>query len=67
MRTHMRRLTRLTNAFSKKMKNYCHAIALLFIYYNFAKIHIILTVTPAMDMGLTKDVMTITEIVRLAD
>ncbi len=67
MRMHMRRFTRLTNAFSKKMENHCYAIALHFVYYNFAKIHKTLRVTPAMEAGLTKDVMTIEEIVRLAD
>lgn len=67
MRMHMRRFTRLTNAFSKKMENHCHAIALHFVYYNFAKIHKTLRVTPAMEAGLTKDVMTIEEIVRLVD
>lgn len=67
MRMHMRRFTRLTNAFSKKMENHCHAIALHFVYYNFAKIHKTLRVTPAMEAGLTKDVMTIEEIVRLSD
>ena len=67
MRMHMRRFTRLTNAFSKKIENHCYAIALHFVYYNFAKIHKTLRVTPAMEAGLTKDVMTIEEIVRLAD
>jgi len=67
MRMHMRRFTRLTNAFSKKMENHCHAIALHFVYYNFAKIHKTIRVTPAMEAGLMKDVMTIEEIVRLAD
>lgn len=67
MRMHMRRFTRLTNAFSKKMENHCYAIALHFVYYNFAKIHKTLRVTPAMEAGLCKDVMTIEEIVRLAD
>jgi hypothetical protein len=57
----------LTNAFSKKMENHCYAIALHFVYYNFAKIHKTIRVTPAMEAGLTKDVMTIEEIVRLAD
>jgi hypothetical protein len=56
----------VTNAFSKKMENHCRAIALHFVYYNFAKIHT-LRVTPAMEAGLTKDVMTIEEKVRLAD
>ena len=63
----MRRFTRLTNAFSKKMENHCYAIALHFVYYNFCKIHKTLRVTPAMEARLTKDVMTIEEIVRLAD
>ncbi|MDB5155584.1 MAG: transposase [Mucilaginibacter sp.] len=63
----MRRFTRLTNAFSKKMENHCHAIALHFVYYNFAKIHKTIRVTPALEAGLTKDVMIIEEIVRLAD
>ncbi|WP_428327596.1 IS1 family transposase [Mucilaginibacter sp.] len=67
MRMHMRRFTRLTNAFSKKMENHCYAIALHFVYYNFGKIHKTLRVTPAMEAKLTKDVMTIEDIVRLAD
>lgn len=67
MRMHMRRFTRLTNSFSKKMENHCHAIALHFVNYNFCKIHKTLRVTPAMEVGLTKDVMTIEDIVRLSD
>jgi IS1 family transposase len=67
MRMHMRRFTRLTNAFSKKMENHCYAIALHFVYYNFCKIHKTIRVTPAMEAGLTKDVMTIEDIVRLVD
>jgi len=67
MRMHMRRFTRLTNAFSKKMENHCHAIALHFVYYNFCKIHKTLRVTPAMEAGLTKVPMEIEDIVRLAD
>lgn len=51
MRMHMRRFTRLTNAFSKKMENHCYAIALHFVYY---KIHKTLKVTPTMEAGLTK-------------
>lgn len=61
----MRRFTRLTNAFSKKMENHCYAIALHFVYYNFGKIHKTIRVTPAMEAGLAKDV--IEDIVRLAD
>lgn len=67
MRMHMRRFTRLTNGFSKKVENHCYAIALHFVYYNFAKIHNTLRVTPAMEAGLTKNVMTLEEIVNLAD
>jgi len=67
MRMHMRRFTRLTNAFSKKLENHCHAIALHFVYYNFCKIHKTIRVTPAMQAVLTKDVMSIEDLVRLAD
>lgn len=65
MRMHMRRFTRLTNAFSKKIENHCYAIALHFVYYNFAKIHKSLRVTPAMQAGLTKRVMSLEDIINL--
>jgi cell fate regulator YaaT (PSP1 superfamily) len=48
MRMSMRRFTRLTNAFSKKIENHAHAVALHFMYYNFGRIHKTLRVTPAM-------------------
>lgn len=67
MRMHMRRFTRLTNGFSKKIENHCHAIALHFVYYNFCKIHKSLSVTPAMQAGLTKRLMKIEDIVMLTD
>jgi IS1 family transposase len=67
MRMHMRRFTRKTNAFSKKMENHCYAIALHFVYYNFVKIHSALRVTPAMEAGLTKKLMKIEDIVNLVD
>lgn len=67
MRMYMRRFTRLTNAFSKKIENHCHAIALHFVYYNFCKTHKTLRMTPAMAAGLTKDFMSIEDIVRLTD
>jgi IS1 family transposase len=67
MRMHMRRFTRLTNAFSKKIENHCYAIALHFVYYNFVKLHKTLRITPAMAAGLTKRFMSIEDIVRLAD
>jgi IS1 family transposase len=67
MRMSMRRFTRLTNAFSKKMENHCYAVALHFVYYNFCRIHKSLRVTPAMEAGLTKDIMEIEDIVMLVD
>lgn len=67
MRMHMRRFTRLTNAFSKKVENHCYAIALHFVYYNFVKIHKTLRVPPAMEAGLIKRIMSIEDIVRLTD
>jgi hypothetical protein len=63
----MRRFTRLTNAFSKKLENHCYAIALHFVYYNWCKIHKSLSVTPAMQEGLTKKVVTLEELVMLSD
>ena len=67
MRMHMRRFTRLTNAFSKKLENHCYAIALHFVYYNFCKIHKTLRVTPAMEAKLTKKPMSLEELVKLVD
>lgn len=66
MRMHMRRFTRLTNAFSKKIENHGYAIALHFCYYNFCKVHKTLRVTPAMEAKLTKKPMTIEDIANLA-
>lgn len=62
MRMHIRRLTRLTNAFSKKFENHKAAIALHFAYYNFVKIHQTLRVTPAIEAGITDHVWTIAEL-----
>jgi IS1 family transposase len=67
MRMHMRRFTRLTNAFSKKIENHCYAIALHFVYYNFAKVHKSLRVTPAMEAGIAKRPMNIEDIVNLTN
>ena len=53
IRMQIRRLTRLTNAFSKKWENLRAAIALHFAYYNFCRVHQTLRVTPAMEAGLT--------------
>jgi IS1 family transposase len=67
MRMGMRRFTRLTNAFSKKLENHEHAVALYFMYYNFARIHQTLRVTPAMEAGIADHVWTLEEIVNLID
>jgi IS1 family transposase len=58
MRMQMRRFTRLTNAFSKKLENLKHAVALHFFYYNFMRIHKTLRVTPCMQAGLTNTIWT---------
>lgn len=65
MRMSMRRFTRLTNAFSKKVENHAAAIALYFMYYNFCRIHQSLRVTPAMAAGVSDHVWEIEEIVAL--
>jgi hypothetical protein len=66
MRMNMRRFTRLTNAFSKKIENHVAMIALFHMHYNFARIHQTLRVTPAMESGLSSHVWSIQEIVSLA-
>jgi IS1 family transposase len=65
MRMQMRRFTRLTNAFSKKVDNLRHAVALHFMYYNFCRVHQSLRVTPAMEMGISSHVWDIAELVTL--
>jgi IS1 family transposase len=65
MRMGMRRFTRLTNAFSKKVENLGHAVALHFMHYNFCRIHQTLRVTPAMAAGLTDRVWEIADLVAL--
>jgi hypothetical protein len=65
MRMNMRRFTRLTNAFSKKVENHLHAIALHFMYYNYVRIHKTLQVTPAMEAKLTKKLWTVENLVKL--
>ncbi len=67
MRMSMRRFTRLTNAFSKKVENHCAAVALHFVYYNFCRIHKSLSVTPAMQAELVKKPMTLEDVARLLD
>jgi hypothetical protein len=65
MRMSMRRFTRLTNAFSKKVENLEHAVALHFMYYNFGRIHKTLRVTHAMEAGVTDHVWSLEEIAGL--
>lgn len=65
MRMSMRRFTRLTNAFSKKVENLACAVALHFMHYNFCRIHQSLRVTPAMSAGVTKKLWGVEDIVAL--
>ena len=65
MRMSMRRFTRLTNAFSKKVENLGHAVALHFMYYNFCRIHQTLRITPAMAAGVTDHLWEIKDILAL--
>ncbi len=63
MRMSIRRFTRLTNAFSKKVENHAAAVALWFMYYNFCRVHQTLRVTPAMEAGLANHIWTISELI----
>ncbi len=67
MRMSMRRFTRLTNAFSKKVENHEHALGLHYMHYNFCRIHQTLRVTPAMEAGIADHVWNIEELVGLLD
>ncbi len=67
MRMSMRRFTRLTNAFSKKVENHIHMLSLYFVYYNFCRIHKSLKVTPAMEAGVSDALHDIEWIVGLID
>jgi hypothetical protein len=66
IRMGMRRMTRLTNAFSKKWENLEAAYALWFAYYNWCRIHSSLRVTPAMEAGITDHVWTISELIAVS-
>lgn len=65
MRMGMRRFTRLTNAFSKKIENHMHAVSLHFMFYNFGRVHKSLGTTPAVRAGVADHVWSIEEIVNL--
>jgi IS1 family transposase len=67
MRMSMRRFTRLTNGFSKKLDNHGYAVALHFLYYNFGRVHKTLRVTPAMEAGISDHVWSLEEIAALAN
>ena len=67
MRMHMRRFTRLTNAFSKKVENHSYAVALHFMYYNFVRIHQKLRMSPSMAAGVTDRLWEIADIVELVE
>jgi IS1 family transposase len=67
IRMHMRRFTRLTNAFSKKVENHAHAVALHMMYYNFVRIHKTLRVTPAMQAGVADRLWEIADIAKLVE
>jgi IS1 family transposase len=67
MRMSMRRFTRLTNGFSKKLENHGHAVALHFMHYNFCRIHKTLRVTPAMEAGIADHVWSLEELVSLLE
>ena len=67
MRMRMRRMTRLTNAFSKKLENHRHSVAIHFMHYNFVRIHGSLRVTPAMAAGVTDQLWSIEDMLGLLD
>ena len=65
MRMGIRRFTRLTNAFSKKLENHIHALSIYFMHYNFVRIHQSLRGSPAMEAGIVDHLWSIEEIVQL--
>jgi hypothetical protein len=67
MRMSMRRFTRLTNAHSKKVENHCHALALYFVWYNFARINSAVRMSPAMAAGVTDTLLSMADIAEMVE
>lgn len=67
LRMHCRRLSRLTNAFSKKLENFKAAVALHYAYYNFVKVHGSIRMTPAMAAGVTNSMWTVRDLVEMIE
>ena len=67
MRMSMRRFTRLTNGFSKKLENHIHALALYFVFYNFTRIHKTLKMSPAMAAGITDTLWSLDDVIAKID
>jgi hypothetical protein len=67
MRMAMRRFTRLTNAFSKKLENHAHMVALYALWYNFVRIHKTLRTSPAMAAGIETQLWSMEDVVRLIE
>jgi len=63
----MRRFTRLTNGFSKKMENHFFALAIHYMHYNFCRVHKTLRVTPAMEAGIADHICSIEEMLSILD
>ena len=67
MRMHMRRFTRLTNGFSKKLENHVHMVALYTVFYNWTRIHKTLRTSPAQAAGLTDRLWDMADVVKLIE
>jgi hypothetical protein len=67
MRMGIRRFTRLTNAFSKKVENHFYALAIYFMHYNYVRIHTTLRVTPAMAAGVSKTLWSMDDVVDMIE
>ncbi len=67
MRMNMRRFTRLTNAFSKKVENHAYAVAIYFMHYNFVRIHQTLKISPAMAAGVTDKLWEMSDMVKVLE